>query len=469
MKRYKITGIISATALLIAVIICIFMWNDIAEAFGDTVVFHGTEIFATVNGKKVNLDGEIIDIDGCTYVASDKLLPALGFSMGWKDDIKSVVAVKNNITSYIVTNSTVLWKGEEKYSSDNKTLIFKGVFYIPVDMFTHLTEASVKIDGEVTQVKYNQRDLLEDTVIDNKFRFSANATPYGGAYVVDNFAMEKVYIDEDYAKYYAGIVNMFGEALPDSVNIYSILVPTSAEFYGPSNVYTNQLAGIKTVYQNLSQRIIPINAVKPLYEHANENIYFRTDHHWTQRGAYYAYKALMDVKGEAVKPLSEFSVKTGSYTGSFASFAKGTPGEKIIKSHPDTIEKFLIPAFVAGGSYNDMYLKSYNKSVAAVYGGTNSYYAYLGGDNPLTVLTSSVGNGKKAVLFKESFGNAFAPWLLNNYSEVYVVDIRKFNTAGQRFKIKEFYDFIKFDDLIILNYPVAVASTGIRTHLLNFI
>ncbi len=469
MTKFKITAIILALIIIIALCVCIFMWNDICEALGDTVVLRGGEAFATVNGEEIAIDGEILKINDCIYIASDKPLVALGFKLGWKDDIKSVIAIKNNVTSYIVTNSDTLWKGPEKYASKNKTIIYNGIFYIPLDMFIHLTDATVKTDGEIKEIGYGKRDLLKDTVVGDNHRLSGSATAYNGVYVNGNFAMERVLIPDDAATYYAAIVNKFGEVLPDNVNIFNIVVPSSSEFYGTSEVYTNQTVGIKKIYENLSQRIIPVNAIKPLYAHANEGIYFRTDHHWTQRGAYYAYEALMNVMGEEVAPLSEFPVKTGKYTGSFASFSKGTAGEKILKANPDTIEIFSTPKFTAGASYNDMFMKSYNRSVAAVYQSTDSYYAYLGGDNPLTVLVSSAGNGKKAVVMKESFGNAFAPWLLNNYSEVYVVDIRKFNTAGEPFKIKEFYDFIRFDDLIIINYPVSVASSGIRTHLLNFI
>ncbi|MBE7012066.1 MAG: hypothetical protein E7415_05280 [Ruminococcaceae bacterium] len=468
MKKIKIAGIVFALALVAAASVYL-IWNNTAEASGDTVIFHGGASYATINGEKVALDGEIIDVGGCLYVASDKPLIALGFNLGWKDDIKSVIAIKNNVTSYIVTDSTTLWKGPDKYTSPNKTMLYKNVFYIPLDMFAHLTDADISTEGEIAKVVFNRRDLLTDTVVGDTHRLSGPTAQYGGVYIAGDYAMEKVSIPETSAQNYAAIINMFGDALPKSVGIYNIVVPTSSEFYGPSNVYCNQTEGIKTVYKNLSERIIPINAVKPLYEHAGESIYFRTDHHWTQRGAYYAYKELMDVKGETAPPLSDFPLKTGTYTGSFASFARGTAGEGIIKSKPDTIEIFAAPKFISGASYNDMYMKSFNRSVSAVYQSTSSYMAYLGGDNPLTVLTGSAGNGKKAVVIKESFGNAFAPWLLNNYSEVYVVDVRKFNTAGQRFKIKEFYDFIKFDDLIIINYPVSVSSSGIRTHLLNFI
>jgi hypothetical protein len=469
MKKIKIAGVIICLLLIIGTALFFFFKFNTAGAFGDTVTFYGGSDSATINGKKVALDGEIIDINGCIYVASDKPLAALGFHLGWDKETRSVVAVKKGVTSYITVDSSSLIKGAQKYKMKNKTIIYKGVFYIPLDMFTRLTDAKVSTEGKVTRVYINRRDLMTDTVVGNAYRLSEDAIPYNGVYVSENFAMERVSIPESSAKDYAEIINKYGKILPSSVNIYNIIVPTSSEFYGPQNVYCDQTAGIKTVYANLSERIIPINAVRPLYEHAGEDIYFRTDHHWTQRGAYYVYEELMNIKGEIALPISDFPVKTGEYTGSFAGFTKGTEGEKIIKANPDRIEISSAPAFTAGASYNDMYMKSFNRTVSAVYQSTDSYMAFLGGDNPLTVLTGSAGNGKKAVVMKESFGNAFAPWLLNNYSEVYVIDLREFNDAGEPFKIKEFYDFIKFDDLIIINYPVSVASGTIRTHLLNFI
>ncbi len=433
------------------------------------ITFNGGKAYATVNGEKVWLDGEAIKIGDSIYVAPEKLLRSMGYSMGWKDDIKAVVAVKNGVTSYIITNSPVLWKGPVKYTSEKNTVIYKGVFYVPVDMFEYFTEAKVSFSGELPVVSYKVRDLLENTYVGNLHRLQGSATPYKGVYITGNFAMERVVIDPTAAVYYAGIVSNIASALPENVNVYNIVVPTASEFYGPSNVYTNQTEGIKTIYANLSQRVIPVNAVQPLYEHASESIYFRTDHHWTQRGAYYAYKEFAKVSGNTIAPLDAFKVKTGKYVGSFSNFAKGTYGETICRNNPDTIERFIMPTFTAGASYSDMYMKKFNRSIQAVYENTNAYTAFLGGDNPLSVITTNVSGGKKIVIIKESFGNAFATWALNNYSEVYVVDVRKFNQNGSRFKIKEFYDYVKFDDLVIINYPVSVSSSGIRQYLNAFI
>ena len=85
------------------------------------------------------------------------------------------------------------------------------------------------------------------------------------------------------------IVKAVADSIPD-VNVYNMLVPTSAEFYAPLGMYPNQITPIREVYRNLSDRVTPVNVYDALREHCGEKIYFFTDHHWTQRGAYYAYK-----------------------------------------------------------------------------------------------------------------------------------------------------------------------------------
>ncbi len=467
-KHGKFWGTLLSFVFIFTCLTAVTTADDNPSSSNDAVNLYGGQSYAEVNGNTVWLEGEIIQIGTTIYVAPDPIFRALGCGMGWDDELQAVVLCKDGVTSYIIFNTNVLWKGPDLYESENKTFVYKNVFYIPLDMFTYFTKCSPVITGDVPVISRFRRDLLEDTYVGNDYRRSP-ATGYGSVWVAGNFGMEKLYITDSVARAYASAVNYVAENLPEEVNIFNIVIPSASEFYGPSSVYTNQTSGIRTIYQNLSSRVIPINAVKPLYAHAGENIYFRTDHHWTQRGAYYAYKEFMDVKGEEVPPLSAFPLRTGSYVGSLAGFTKGTYAASVFKSNPDTIERFLSTTYTNGAVYKDMYMQSYDKSVQAVYADINSYIAFIGGDNPLTVFTTNVNNGKKIVIIKESFGNAFATWALNNYSEVYVVDARKFGNGGPRFNLKDFYNFVHYDDLVIINYPGGVSSSAIISNLYSFI
>ena len=47
----------------------------------------------------------------------------------------------------------------------------------------------------------------------------------------------------------------------------------------------------------------------------------------------------------------------------------------------------------------------------------NSYSVFLQGDYPLTKITTNIKNGRKIAVVKESFGNAFSPFLVNHYED----------------------------------------------------
>ena len=109
--------------------------------------------------------------------------------------------------------------------------------------------------------------------------------------------------------------------------------------------------------------------------------------------------------------------------------------------------------------------------VNAVNKNSASYMAFIGGDGPVTAFFTDAPSEEVAVIIKESYGNAFATWTLNNYKKVYVIDPRKFNGFGNKFfnkfSIKTFCDLVECDDLILINYPGAISSGGIRQAILD--
>lgn len=118
--------------------------------------------------------------------------------------------------------------------------------------------------------------------------------------------------------------------------IYSLIAPTNSEF-----VELRKHAGITdsqnnaTAYLNskFNDGITAVNVYDVLNEHKEEYIYFRSDHHWTALGAYYAYTAFMKTKGEEPVPLEEYkTVEIDNFLGS-----------TYAKTRDKSIEKILIP------------------------------------------------------------------------------------------------------------------------------
>lgn len=332
----------------------------------------------------------------------------------------------------------------------------------------------------------NAVDPFAGTVVTDEFRYGNYIGDYSGVSVFSNgsqnFGMELLSINPYWSTVYADNVAEAARRLP-YVNVYNIAVPSAQEFYAPNDRRTNQTEGISKISERLRSYNIPnlttVNVIRPLSEHAAEGIYFRTDHHWTQRGAYYAYREYSRVNpfvSEAV-PLEVYDkdvMNIYGYCGSLCSFAAGTYGSTAMRQTPDLLQLFFPKAEYEAAAYKDPFMRSYLGSVKAVDPPARSYSCFIDGDWPLEVYKTNVNNGRKICIVKESFGDAFATWALDSYEEVYIVDYRMFNggtyggfgSSGITFVLSEFYDFAKFDDLVIISYPVSV-SVGSHVNLLG--
>ncbi|MCD7730608.1 MAG: hypothetical protein LUI05_03820 [Oscillospiraceae bacterium] len=230
-------------------------------------------------------------------------------------------------------------------------------------------------------------------------------------------------------KRYADIINEYHEALGESVNIWDMVVPTSAEFYLPSRFSkysSSEKDAIDYIYSSLADGVTGIDAYSAIAEHTDEYIYFRTDHHWTPLGAYYAYTAFMDTLGMEYAPIDDYTekVKTG-----FVGSLYGYTNDVTLLNSPDEFHYFL-PNNVEYTVTNYNYATLAPSGTGALFHeyveGSNCYGMFLGADALHLKVSTNVKNGRKIVVFKESYGNAFIPYLVNNFEEIYVIDIRYF-------------------------------------------
>lgn len=466
----------SLTALCLAGVLLVSpgtAYHISADAKVNVLSLYANQLKFDVDGVSYPLNDDILLYYSNIFISVDDVLPKCGFTLGWDAAAAATVAVKDGETSLIAVDSAVLDIGGKRYEYDLPTMVYHGRLYISLNMFTDLTHYYVTLDGKLEETHFNKRDLLQSTYVSDAYRLPDTDISYAnGVTMAGNFAFERLAIPDESARNYAYVVNEVAAALPN-VKTYCIIVPTSAEFYAPVSLAVDQTSSIRTAYSALSDKVMPINAVQPLLEHAGEKIYFATDHHWTQRGAYYVYRAFAANKGMTLPDLSEFPANNSdSHVGSFANFAGRTAVGNKIRSNPELLERFLPVRRVNGAAYSDMKMTKKRADIVPVSVNMNSYSCFIGGDNPVTVMTTDVNNGKKIAIIKESFGNAFATWALNNYSEVYVIDPRKFNGfggSGERFSLTEFHAITGFDDLVIISYPVSVSSGGIRESILKMV
>lgn len=291
---------------------------------------------------------------------------------------------------------------------------------------------------------------------------TTQATPYtvqSSIILQGDRAMEIYGVAPNSLKSYAGVISDFAKRVPKA-NVYVLLAPTSIEFYGPESYKTgshSQAKGISIAYDALSgDNIKSVDALSEISKHTSDYIYFRTDHHWTARGAYYAYVAFCQTAGLTPTKLEDH--KTGRIDGFVGTMYTYTSAQ-VLADNPDYVEYFYPLSEASGMIYSDASMANGRsmKIITENVSNRNKYLTFLEGDNPLEKITTSNKNGKKVVVIKESYGNAFAPFLIDHYEEVYVVDPRKVDM-----NLKSFVFDNGITDVIFINYPFVPSNSTYR-------
>ena len=258
-------------------------------------------------------------------------------------------------------------------------------------------------------------------------------------------------------QYYANVVTAYADALPD-VKVYDIIVPTSIEFYLPEkykDITAPEKPSIDYIYSQMGPNVTTVDAYGQIAQHTDEYIYFRTDHHWTVTGAYYAYVAFCEAAGFEPKAYNsyEWNRKEPFYGTLYAQTQDST-----LRANPDYVDYPTISAPHQAFMYRrGQPFTPYSSTVMAEYAqGSNSYSVFLHGDQPLTEIQTENKNGRKAVIVKESFGNAFSPFLVEHYETVYIVDQRYFEL-----NLLNFINQNGVTDLIFIN-NVFAANTSVQ-------
>lgn len=174
---------------------------------------------------------------------------------------------------------------------------------------------------------------------------------------------------------------------------------------------------------------------------------FRTDHHWTPLGAFYAYTEFCNAKGIRANNILQYKKKT--FKGFKGTFYRDTNNNKTLRA--DNIQTF----YPLSGKKISMYYKTVQGQKihaplidnVSRYGESLKYCAFISGDNPLTVIKNkAIKDGSSCVVVKESFGNVFVPYLADHYQNVYVIDYRYWSG-----KLSSFVQKKKVQDVILLN------------------
>lgn len=282
-----------------------------------------------------------------------------------------------------------------------------------------------------------------------------------GVYVENGAAYSMYYFNQAAADSYIQSLEYAATVLEGKTNVYSILVPNQSGVMLPEET-RNKLGGSDQkqaidYYYASYNKVKSVPTIDTLRDHNNEYLYFRTDHHWTQLGAYYVYQNFCNTKGIPYKDLSEYTTtKTfNNFLGTFYS----SYGNSDMTNNPDFITAYY------PNSTNDLKFwntsnEAYDWHVITDVEGWDSgalYNCFIGGDNPLSIIENpTISDNSSCLVLKESYGNCFVPFLVDHYQTVYVVDFRY---AQQN--VLQYVQDKGIQDLIVINNITIIGSSDV--------
>lgn len=253
---------------------------------------------------------------------------------------------------------------------------------------------------------------------------------------------------------YAEYMNSYKRDL--GINVYSMVCPTPVSYYLPTK-YEDMTASEKDNIDNINEYldgVVPIDAYGALMEHKDEDIFQRTDHHWSQLGAYYAAQEFAEQAGVPFAKLSTYEkVEKDGYVGTLYGYS----GDSDLKNNPEKFT-YYIPSNNYTTTFYDTDMTNEREGNLLInldnVDPVSWYLVFMGTDAAVTHVHTDVGNGRKLAIVKDSYGNALVPCLTGSFEDIYVVDARYFEVNA----ISQFSEWGITDLLFAMNTFSATGS-----------
>ena len=227
----------------------------------------------------------------------------------------------------------------------------------------------------------------------------------------------------------ANFANKVEEEL--GIPVQTMLVPTA------SHVLADKLPSFapeldQSALLSEAEQLLPhfINVSDTLSMHCNEYIYYRTDHHWTSLGALYAYNYWREQNGESTHQISDFEQEVLSEEFYGTTYSKA----RLYSTPPDTITAYIASVLLLLVNYNfgqivtdSIYERSFLEQ-------KDKYSVFLNANQPNVQITTGLENGRRLLLIKDSYANAFVQPALADFEQVHVIDLRYYRKSA--------YDYI---------------------------
>ena len=238
---------------------------------------------------------------------------------------------------------------------------------------------------------------------------------------------------------FAKMANTYQEEIGERVRIYAMVIPNAAEYYLPESWKKrskSQLATLKSIQEQLSPDVTFVNVYNTLGNHADEPIFLRTDHHWAPLGGYYAAAEFAKSAGVDFKDLDSYERKeVKRFVGTMYGYSKDIS----IKEAPEDFV-YYVPKDIEYTTTYLTYTTNKDYKITKVSGptterffyrfkdgGSGAYSTFMGSDQRVTHVSTSVGNGRKVLSIKDRVGNTIPGYLFYSFEDIFVIDNRYFH------------------------------------------
>ena len=241
-----------------------------------------------------------------------------------------------------------------------------------------------------------------------------------GVYICkDKYLMDKFtsYSKKQLVANAAALVDLQEKLAAEGISMNTILVPMAAQVLTDKLPAYAPVADYTAILQVLTDAgVDTTDVLSALAAHSSENIYYRTDHHWTSLGAYYAYCAWRGIEPN-VDEWTQEVLCDDFYGTTWNKVPLPTvPAEEITAwyKHINRSVSYNNGQYETDSIYERKYLS-----------GSDQYAVFLNSNQAQTVIEGS-GKSGKLLLIKDSYGNTFSQFPVEDYAEVHVLDLRFF-------------------------------------------
>ncbi len=287
--------------------------------------------------------------------------------------------------------------------------------------FTIVDFVSGNFSDELDQYLTDQVPLRDDWVtLKTYMELAVGKRESGGVYIgKDKYLMDKFtsYSKKQLTANAAALAKLQKVLAEEGISMDTILVPVAAQVLTDKLPDYAPVADYAAILQVLTDAGVDTTDVfSALAAHGSENIYYRTDHHWTSLGAYYTYCAWRGVEPNADEWTQEVLCTNFRGTTWNKVPLPTVPAEEITAWYKHEYHNVSYN----GGEYetNSIYERKYLS-------GSDQYAVFLNSNQARTIISGS-GRSGKLLLIKDSYGNTFSQFPAEDYAEVHVLDLRFF-------------------------------------------